>query len=312
MFPMTIHTIISIFIVIMVGYVLRKLKIFGRNFIDTIADSLYKRLIPFFFFWIITNETSPGTFGWKVYSIVLILLFVAYLSGYLIAHISKMPEEPAYSFIRGCYRFNLGLGLALLYFLFDRSVVRDFCFILLFVIPIIEIFSFLDIIWALKKQKKVKYDMRHIKHIVLNPIIIGGVLGWISSKVGIVFPIFINRTAEMIISIIFPLILIITGGALKKGIASHIEKVSVIGTASKIIILPLLAYLCLTHLVAGTVQLSAVIIFFTVPSSQESKMVTNLSGIEKYNFFVFNIASIVFFFLSLSLWVYMYSRPQGL
>jgi hypothetical protein len=37
-----------------------------------------------FIFWIITNETGSGTFGWKVYSIVLILLVVAYLSGYLI------------------------------------------------------------------------------------------------------------------------------------------------------------------------------------------------------------------------------------
>ena len=304
---MTIHTILSIFFVIILGYVSRKFKIIGINFIDAVADRLYKILIPCFFFWIITSVRGSGTFDWKVYSTILILILLAYLSGYLIAHFSKMPEESAFAFIRGCYRFNLGLALAFIYFLFDRSVVRDFCFGLLFVLPIIDIFSAIDVSWALKEKMKGKYVLRHLKHIILNPIIIGGVLGLVSSKVGIVFPIFVDRTAEMIISIIFPLVLIIAGGSIDKGSTSPIEKVSVIGTVAKMIISPLFAYLCLTNLEVGTATLSAVIIFFTIPSSLESGMVTNLYGFQKDNTSVFCTASIGFFFLSISLWLYILS-----
>jgi predicted permease len=308
MFPMTLHTIVSIFLIIMLGYVLRKFKFLDRNFIDTVADSLYKILMPFFFFWIITTEKGTGTFGWKVPLIIVFLILFAYLCGYLIAHISKMPAESASSFIRGCYRFDLGLGLAIIYFLFDRSVVRDFCFILIFVLPVVDIISYLSVKWVLKEKKKGKYGLRHVKCIILNPIIIGGVLGWISSEVGLVFPILINKTAEMILSIIFPLVLITTGGAINKGSTSPMGKVFVIGTAAKIFILPLFAYLCLANLAVGATLLSAVIIFFTIPSSLESKVATNLNDLQKPNSFVSSTASIVFFFLSISLWVYILSQ----
>ena len=305
MFPMTLNTIISIVLIILLGYVLRKFKLFGRNFIDTFTVSLYKFLIPFFFFWIITNESGTGTFGWKVSLTIVFLILFAYLIGYLFTHIFKMSEESAFSLIAGCYRFDLGLGLALIYFVFDRSIVKDVCLILIFLLPVLDVVSSFSKKGFLKEKKKSINGLTSIKRIIFNPIIVGGVLGWVSSEAGFVFPVFINKTAEMIISIIFPLVLIITGGSINTGRTSPIEKAFVIGTASKIIILPILAYLCLTAIGVGPNPLSVVIIFFTVPSLLESKIVANLYDLQKCNSFVFFTTPIIVFFLSISFWIYI-------
>ena len=92
------------------------------------------------------------------------------------------------------------------------------------------------------------YDLKEIKSIIFNPIIIGGILGWASSSFGLDFPLLIDKTAEMIIMMIFPLVLITTGGSIKFGSTSPNEKAFVVGIASKIVVLPLLSYFFLTSM----------------------------------------------------------------
>jgi predicted permease len=292
------------------GCILKKVQFFGHNFIITTAVTLHKYLLPFFFFWIIANEKGTDTFGWKVPLIIVSLTLFAYLSGYLIANISKISAKSAFLFIIGCYRFDVCLGLAFIYFLFDGAVVRSFCISLIFLLPIVDIISYLGVKRIIQVNSKEIYDLKEIKHIILNPIIIGGILGWISSEIGLVFPIFINNTAEMIIALIFPLVLIITGGSIHIGSTSSIEKAFVIGTAFKILVLPLLIYLCLIAMGLAPVSFSSVIIFFTIPSFLDSKMAGKLYDPHKYNSFVFFITSIVFFFLNISSWIYILGKTS--
>lgn len=301
MFPFTTQAIISIFLVIFLGWILIKFNFFDKQFVFIFANILNKYLLPFFFFWIIANNKRSDGFGWKVSLIMVLLTIFACLIGYLIANISNISEESKSLFIIGCYRFDLFLGLGFIYFLFSSDIVRFFCIILLFLLPISDISYCLIAKRFRQLDKKEGYDLKEIKSIIFNPIIIGGILGWASSSFGLDFPLLIDKTAEMIIMMIFPLVLITTGGSIKFGSTSPNEKAFVVGIASKIVVLPLLSYFFLTSMSVLKNHLSVVIIFFCVPSFLDGKIFRSLYKNEN-NYFVFHMTSILISFFTMLLW----------
>ena len=106
MLPFSTQAIISIFLVIVLGWILIKFNFLDKQFIFIVVDILKKYLLPFFFFWIIASSLGSGGFGWKVSLIIFLLTISACLIGYLIAEISNISEESNFLFTIGFYRFE--------------------------------------------------------------------------------------------------------------------------------------------------------------------------------------------------------------
>jgi predicted permease len=148
------------------------------------------------------------------------------------------------------------------------------------------------------------YIRQSFKSIFLNPLLIAGISGWLSSSLNISFPVFLNKTFEMISSIVFPLGLIITGGALIQPRIKTLSKLPVVGAGLKTILMPILVYLFLQLFRPNAEVFYALVPFFALPFMMDRRIVTMEYNIQKENALPFSTISLFVSFISISFWLY--------
>lgn len=266
---------------------------------------MYHILLPVFFFWIIASEKTSAYFDWRVYLAAIFSILMVYLIAHIFIRIFKASGELSFVFIASCYRFNLLLGLSLIYYLFDKNVMREFCIFLLFLIPFTDLFTWIGAVPILKKlEMNDLYFRQSVKRIFLNPLLLAGILGLLSSSLNISLPAFVNKTLEMISSIIFPLALIMTGGALIRPRIKGINKLSVVGAGLKTILMPVLVYLFLQLFAPNMEVFYTIVPFFALPFMLDRQVVITEKYIQQDNTSQFSTISAFFSFFSLSFWCY--------
>jgi malonate transporter len=291
--------------IIIIGALLRKKGIFNGDFIKNATQLMYHILLPVFFFWIIASEKTSAYFDWRVYLAAIFSILMVYLIAHIFIRIFKTSDELSFAFTNSCYRFNLLLGLSLIYYLFDKNVMREFCIFLLFLIPFTDLFTWIGAVPILKKlEMNDLYFRQSVKRIFLNPLLLAGILGLLSSSLNISLPAFVNKTLEMISSIIFPLALIMTGGALTRPRIKGINKFSVVGAGLKTILMPVLVYLFLQLFAPNMEVFYTIVPFFALPFMLDRQVVITEKYIQQDNTSQFSTISAFFSFFSLSFWCY--------
>jgi len=291
--------------IIIIGAFLRKKGIFNGDFIKNATQLMYHILLPFFFFWIIASGKTSESFDWRVYLAAIFSILIVYLIAQIFIRIFKTSDELSFTFTNSCYRFNLFLGLSLIFYVFGKNVMREFCIFLLFLIPLTDLFTWFGTVPLLKKiEMNALYIRQSFRHILLNPLLLAGILGLLSSNLNISFPVFLSRTFEMISSIIFPFALIITGGALIRPRLKGLNKLSVVGAGLKTILMPVLVYLFLQLFAANVEVFFTVVPFFALPFMIDRRIVITEKNIQQDNTSQFSTISAFFSFFSLSFWFY--------
>jgi len=291
--------------IIIIGTLLRKKGLINEGFIKNATQLMYHILLPFFFFWIIASGKTSESFDWRVYWAAIFSILIVYLIAQIFIRIFKTSDELSFTFTNSCYRFNLFLGLSLIFYLFGKNVMREFCIFLLFLIPFTDLFTWIGAIPILKKlEMNDLYFRQSGKRILLNPLLLAGILGLLSSSLNISLPAFLNKTFEMISSIIFPLALIMTGGALIQPRIKSLSKLSVVGAGLKTILLPILVYLFLQLFSPNVEVFYSVVPFFALPFMLDRPIVITGHNIQQDKNSQFSTISTIVSFFSISFWVF--------
>jgi malonate transporter len=106
-----------------------------------------------------------------------------------------------------------------------------------------------------------------IKELVTNPLILSCVAGLLYLKWVNYFPQFIENTFRLSSAVAMPLALISIGGALTLKSLKGNYKLSLVGAAVKLIILPLVGFFCLKLFHVTGIPFTVGMIFFTLPTS---------------------------------------------
>ena len=108
----------------------------------------------------------------------------------------------------------------------------------------------------------------------------------------------------MISSIIFPLGLIITGGALIQPRIKSLSKLSVVGAGLKTILMPTLVYLFLQLFRPNAEVFYTLVPFFALPFLMDRRIVIMEHNIQQDNALPFSTMSSFVSFISISFWFY--------
>ena len=139
---------------------------------------MHRILLPVFFFWIIASGKNTGYFDWRVYLAAIFSILIVYLIAYIFIRIFETSDELSLVFTNSCYRFNLYLGLSLIYYLFGYNEMRAFCNFLLSLIPVTNLFNCIGAVPILKNLEiNDLYIRQSFKSIFLNPLLTAGILG---------------------------------------------------------------------------------------------------------------------------------------
>ena len=168
-----------IFIMLIIGLLFRKIGLINWNFIKYATQLMHRILLPVFFFWIIASGKNTEYFDWRVYLAAIFSILIVYLIAHIFIRLYKTSNELSLVFTNSCYRFNLYLGLSLIYYLFGYNEMREFCIFLLFLIPVTDLFTCIGAVPILKNLEiNDSYIRQSFKNIFLNPLLIAGIFGW--------------------------------------------------------------------------------------------------------------------------------------
>jgi predicted permease len=277
-----LNLMIPIFILILLGYFLRKKEFLSQESADGINKLVYYIALPALIF------KSIASFSFEsIFSLGLILNF--YIATILIMIIAFFISVSIKRSIRGAlvmcsFRGNLAyLGLPVVTFAFGEIAGAIAAIIIGFAVPLYVTLSV--ILLSIYNKEKAKINLKLlIKDIFINPLIMGVVLGLIFSIFNLSLPIILDDTIKLIARISLPLILLIIGFTISlKEIKNYIALDS-LTSFLKLILLPIIGIFVFKFLFAAPFEsIRVAILMLGMPTAVASFVFAKeLKADEKY------------------------------
>ncbi len=209
-----IGVIAPIFILIVLGAMLKRIKIIDEQFIKKSTQFIFKISLPALIFQKLSHVNFHLVFNIKmVYVAIVLTLFQFFFSWYLAGKLTARPENKGVM-VQGAVRSNFAIiGLAVLLNLFGDNAVGKASILLSFIMPLYNLIGVIALL--LPFQSKVKFDiLRFLKELALNPLIISVVVSLPFSYKIVIVPALFSKVINYLAIIALPLALINIGGTM--------------------------------------------------------------------------------------------------
>ncbi len=267
------NVIVPIFLLIMLGYALTRLKLWDEHFLKIANDLCFKCLLPVLLFYNVASANIFEVFNGKLIVYVCVCACVICGGLFLIVPSITKDNKRRGVMIQGTFRSNfllfgvpLGLSIGGSEGAVLAAVVASFYVPVINMLSVISLYAFSDL-----KNKSLKTALLGI---LKNPLIIGGVSGLVFSVIrnalGFEIPTMIDTTLCNIKSTATPLAFLILGGDLKFGNMLRDMKYSILSVLGKIVLIPVMmlpisAFLGFNHL-----EMAILLAVFATPNAVSS------------------------------------------
>ena len=263
-----INTVSPIFLIVILGWVLRKIGVIHEEFIKQSTKFVFNVTLPVLIFLKLAIVDFSIIFDGKIIVLVYICMIIVFLLSWLLAKIFITKGHGRGVFIQGGFwPNNVIIGLALIMNIFGEDAVSRTVMILTFLIPLDNILAVVALTISDRKEKRDKALTKMTKSIALNPVIIAAIVAIIISLLQIPIPIMIINTGDYLAAITLPLALIGVGGSLR---IKYLQKTSFITLGSsivKLLVAPLVATIIGYIIGYNGTDLGIIFILFACPTA---------------------------------------------
>jgi predicted permease len=271
-----INTVSPIFLIVVVGWTLRKIGVIQENFIKQSIKFVFNVTLPILIFLKLAVADFSTIFDSGIIVLVYGCMFIVFILGWLLARIFIKKGNGRGVFIQGGFwPNNVIIGLALIMNVFGEDAVSKMVMILVFLIPLDYMLSVVALTISDRQDKRGKAMSEMIKTIALNPVIITAVAAIVFSLVRVPIPNVMIDTGNYIAAITLPLALIGVGGTMK---IKHLQNTSFITLGAlimKLLVSPLIAT-TIGYLIGYTgTDLGIIFIIFACPTAIMSFVLAN-------------------------------------
>ena len=234
----TANTVAPVFLIIALGYILKKIKIINEQFVTITSKFVF-------------NVSLPALIFMKLYHIDLgaviditqiVYIYAGTLVIYFAVWIISIPfikdGRDLSVFVQGAYRSNYAIvGLAIVANLFGDDGLGKASIILAFILPLYNILAVVILTVPMRKERKLKIKGT-ITEIVSNPLIIAVLFSLPFSLFKIELPSMIFSTGNFLADVALPLALVGIGGSLNFENIKKASGLAFTSSAIKLIALP--------------------------------------------------------------------------
>lgn len=267
------NVIVPIFLLIMLGYALTRLKVWDANFLKIANNVCFKCLLPVLLFYNVASANIFEVFNGKLilYACVCACALCGVL--FLIVPLFIKDKKRRGVMIQGTFRSNfllfgvpLGLSIGGEQGAILAAVVAAFYVPVINMLSVISLYAFSD-----SKNKSLKSALLGI---IKNPLIIGGVSGLIFSLIrnyiGFEIPTMLDTTLVNIKSTATPLAFLVLGGDLKFDNLFRNIKVSILSVLGKILVIPAIMLTISAFLGFNQLEMAILLAVFATPNAVSS------------------------------------------
>lgn len=235
----SLNATIPIFLVMVAGYVLRRINMVDDGFVKTLNSFNFKITLPILLFTDISEADFYAVWDTRFVLFCFIVTLICILVITIIANIFLKDKSLLGEFIQASYRGSAAvLGVAFIQNIYGSSTIAPL--MILATVPLYNVAAVIVLSFTAPGSSGLdkKNFKKSIKGIVTNPIIIGIFGGMILSVAHIKMPLIINKTLHNFSVLATPLALIGLGAGFegKKAIAKI--KPTVISSLVKLFVMP--------------------------------------------------------------------------
>ena len=208
----SLNATIPVFLVIMVGYILKRIGWINKGFIDASNKINFKLTLPVLLIQELSGTDFVKYFDFKYVLFCAIVTTISIMMTWAIARKMVKDKSIVGEFVQGSYRSSAAvLGAA-----FAINMYGNVGMVPLMIIGAVPLYNIFAVIILTVECPEKTDDLKSVKdtfiEILKNPIIIGIVIGIILSILKIDFPTMVDNTVSNIAKLATPVALLSIGG----------------------------------------------------------------------------------------------------
>lgn len=201
--------VLPVFIVILIGSLLMRLKLFNSEFVITSNRLVFFVFLPLLMFYNIAVSDFQEVFSPINILIIVSVIIIVFVGIFLASKLFKMPGTMIGTFAMSSFRSNFAyIGLPVCYYAFGEHGLTVASILMGFAAPVLNILAVLALV--IGDLKNLSFRVL-LKETIGNPVVIACIAGILFSVSELPLPIFIDRTLDTITGISLPLALLCIG-----------------------------------------------------------------------------------------------------
>jgi len=274
----TAGIVTPVFLIIALGFILKKLKIISDNFVAVTSKFVFNVSLPALIFFNISEIDLSSTLNIKEIIFICVVIIATYLIIWIISKYFIKDGKNLGVFIQGSFRGNFAIvGFAVIDSLYGNISLGKASLILAFILPLYNILAVVALTVPIMEEKAINLKSTFIE-ILTNPLVLAVVFALPFSYYKIMLPPVIIKSGNYLSSIALPLALIGIGANLN---VKEIKKASTFAFASsgvKLILLPIIATFLAYEFGFIGQELGIIFILFACPTAIVSFIMADAMG----------------------------------
>ena len=275
-----LKTIFPIFLIIFLGWSLRRFDFMKEGFLKPANRLVYYVAIPAMIFREIAEAELVQHFSLVLVAATLAPLIIVALTGLILVRGIKLERYRVGSFLQCSFHGNLGyIGLAVsFYFLGDQGFTRA-SILAGFLILLQNFLSVVALSRFNKEPNRTISTLSITRRILLNPIIISAMAGMTISLTGLNLPVILDRSLRILSGMALPLALLVIGTSISFAQMRQQLRVTTLISILKLMLLPALGLAFFRLLDLGSIEYLPALILLASPTATVSYvMATEMAG----------------------------------
>ena len=237
----TITIVLPVFLVIALGALLRRCKLFDANFVQQTNRLVYVVFLPLLLFHKIGNADFSSFFNGPLVLGSSLAIALGFLLTYIYSGMRNYPAAIRGSFCQGSFRGNLAyVGLAICLNAYGDDGLTRAGILMGFLVPVLNLFAILALLLPQKHSGDGKKP-NWATQVLLNPLIIASFVGLIWSFWQLPVPLILDRALNITSGVTLPLALLAIGGGFSFERLKGDLLLAGLASSIKLAVLPLLA-----------------------------------------------------------------------
>ncbi|MCQ2322670.1 MAG: AEC family transporter [Bacteroidales bacterium] len=241
-FVFSINATIPVFLIMIVGWLIRRSGIIDDNFTDKANDYVFKIGLPVLLFKDLSRADLGGNFSFDLLFYCMGVTTVMFVLIWIFTEIFMKNKDEIGAFVQASFRSSAAvLGMAFIDNMFSDPGMAP-----IMIVGVVPLFNTYSVILLTFKGKNMMSEKKSMKdtlkkafvNVAKNPIIWGVIIGIVSSFLEIDFPKIIDKTVDGIAQTGTPFALICVGASFNGGKAIKKIKPTVVASIIKLVVLP--------------------------------------------------------------------------
>jgi predicted permease len=234
--------VIPVFLVIGLGFVLKRLNLIDDHFLFQTNRLVYYVALPLLLFYKIGTADFFANFNGSLVLGSSLVIALGFALSYGYAALRGYAPATRGAFSQGAFRGNLAyIGLAIVFNAYGEDGLTRAGILMGFLVPVLNFFAILALLWPHRRTGEHQGRAFWVRQIAFNPLIIASFTGIIWSFLHLPIPVILDRSLHIATGMTLPLALLAIGGSFSLQKLKGDLTCALLSTTIKIIWLPVIA-----------------------------------------------------------------------